>query len=144
MNRKQYEDAHKVARLCRIFADNMSRYLRETSLWELGYGVRVSIDTYLDNGERTDLRTVRLTKSPAETDLDEWWKSQVTQQYSNCDGWRIEYDPYAERKTLPENARFPEDRDERTGMAKDADHPYPPDGLWISAYDDPPVLDGGM
>lgn len=140
MNRKQYESAHEIMKFCRIFIDQMNLCMKHSGLKDLGYELCLDfMSTTLADGSRTNgnIYLQRFDNGKITTD----WLSQ-----RNIDGkgWVIGVDYFAETGSLPENARWPVNRDERTGMAKETDHPYPPDGLWISVYDDPPVLDGGM
>ena len=144
MNKEQYEAAHTILGFCRIFADQMSICLDNSGLRQLGYHLELDFDPCRFDDGKKSIAKVMLHKDIGEVGGKEWWESALVQRHWTDEGWLIVCDPYAKTNSLPEDVRYPEDRDERTGMAKKADHPYPPDGFWVGADYADPVLDGGQ
>ena len=144
MNKKQYEDAHAILSFCRIFTDQMVKCMKNSGLDKLGYHLNISFDpvTYEDN--QVSIGRVGLEKEITFDGSNEWWTSAFIQRHMVDEGWVIGHDPYAKTGTLPENIRYPEERDVSKRVAEKAEHPYPPDGLWISIYDYPPYVDSGV
>ncbi len=137
MNKQQYEAAHRIMGFCRVFIDQMNACLKNSGLKDLGYELCLDLmGATLSDGSRLNgsIYLQRFDNGKITTD----WLSQRNIEGK---GWVIGVDYFAETGSLPENARWPVNRDDRTGEPKAASKPYPPDGLWISSYDDPPVLD---
>lgn len=144
MNKEQYEAAHTILGFCRIFADQMVQCMKNSGLDKLGYHLNLSFDPVMFENGQISIGRVGLEKEATIDDRNNWWESAFIQRHILDEGWVIGHDPFAKTGTLPEDVRYPEDRDERTGMAKEAEHPYPPDGFWIGADYADPVLDGGQ
>ena len=142
MNKEQYEAAHTILGFCRIFCDQMVKCMKNSGLDKLGYHLNIDFDPTKYEDGKVSLGRIGIEKNISEYGSG-WWTEAFIQRHMEDEGWVIGHDPYAESGISPENIRFPEDRDERTGMAKKTEHPYPPDGLWISVYDYPPYVDGG-
>lgn len=144
MNKKQYEDAHTILGFCRIFADQMSKCLENSGLRDLGYHLEIDFDPHRFDDGTLSLSRVNLYKDLAEVGAREWWDSQFIQRHYEKKGWLICHDPYAETNSLPEDIRYPENRNISKRVAEKTDHPYPPDGFWVGADYCDSVLDGGQ
>ena len=144
MNREQYEAAHTILGFCRIFTDQMVKCMRNSGLDKLGYHLNISFDPVTYESGKTSIGRVGLEKEISDQGGTEWWTSAFIQRHIVDEGWMIGHDPYAEIGTLPENVRYPEERDVSNRVAKYSEHPYPMDGMWIGLDYNDPVLDGGQ
>ena len=142
MTQKQYADMHTIMACCRIFSDQMYKCLSNAGLLEQGYAIKMYIgDNNLFDG-CTENEYIELEQSILEHDFETWDKGRMTQRIVNKGRWYVDVDPIAETGSIPPEVCYKE----RTDLKRDSKSggkPYPPDGMWLSAYDYYPHVGGG-
>ena len=128
MTREQLETTKTLMEFCQNFADQILKIMQNNGL-DLVEGACVTIDvdprlqfvtkSVMMGRQDTEFGYVRMVKGYAD-------KNFVLSGKNTAEFERIFADP-AVAELLQE--------------AEKAEKPFPPDGLWISAYDDPPLLD---
>ena len=137
MNQKQYDDMTSIMQFGRIFSKAMSRAMEHCGLLQKGFFLTVSSeDIECDDGTHIT-GSVRLTSLDGANVAE-----SMTQLEYEGERWIVINDPYAKTGSVPPEIHCERKADDRKGMAKTSDKPYPSDGLWISSRDDNPILDG--
>ena len=136
MTQKQYDDMATILKFCRIFADQMRICMKNTGLWDKGF--LLTMDCF-----RTDCSdgcvldgAVRMFRRYDEESHHSEDMEQLSQEGK---GWYVVHDPVAKTGSLPPDVKIEKcAKNVCKGSRKDATKPYPPDGMWISSYDDTP------
>lgn len=142
MTNEQYAIAHMLMKHCREFVEKVNAVMDSSGLTDMGYHLEITTRACdYSSGERSR-GIVTIEKSAFE---DDYLESVFRQRNYVEKGWMNDHDPFRKKCSVPPVVRtrtikevvFP-------GEAEDGGKAYPPDGLWISAYDDPGDVDGGQ
>jgi hypothetical protein len=75
---------------------------------------------------------------------EEYYANSFSNQCYEEKGWVVLNDPVIKSGTVPPVVRTAETAARVYGSRKEAEKEFAPDGLWISRYDDPDPVDGGV
>ena len=141
MTQKQYADMTTIMQFGRIFSEQMKKCLVNSGLWEKGFCF--CVDAYPTHcSDNVDLSgSVRIFRGYDNPENDH--SEDMFQLNYDGKGWRVVNDPIAEAGSLPPEVHARERRDFNERIRENPSKPYPLDGMWISSFDDPPVLGGG-
>ena len=143
MNQQQYEDMKEIMRLAREFSDKAYELMDKAGLLEQDYELELRV--YQFKHEDGDVTTNRIELEPnISRNMEMYRKYRMEQVKYLGQEWTIHADPYAEKYVAIRDEDESSETDDSEGMAEDPGKPYPVDGLWISDFEHPPILDGGQ
>lgn len=139
MTQKQYEDMRTIMQFGRLFADAMRRAMINAGLTGQDFSLGVDVKNE-DIGSKDNLVcTVELMKNPCRN--DDYMESRMADFRFEKGGWEVVTDPVVKSGIVPPEVRTTETAfriyESRTEVQKES----PPDGLWISKFDDPYPVD---
>lgn len=144
MTQKQYEVGQVIMQMSRIFAKAMAECMKNSGLVDEGYvlSVRVQEGYKIDPGYTL---TGSVTLEPKELgSTEEYFNNSFCNHYYEEKGWMVVNDPVIKTGAVPPVVRTAETAARVYGSRKEAEKEFAPDGLWISRYDDPNPVDGGV
>ena len=141
MTDKQYADIATMMMYGRIFADQMYKCLVNSGLLDEGYVFQVSAGKGYDLFGATLATDVDICKGAKYKD----WRETRFLQMRMKDGVWIVYDDPKERtgSIPPVVITVKKDGAVKEAVGANAEKPYPPDGLWIGAFNHDSDVGGG-
>ena len=145
MTKKDYTQRQSMMEICRTFADQMGKCMDNAGLTKEGFILTIEIGDEEYGSEDHLLSMITLEESINDVGQEQWHKTQMCQMKLDGKGWLIHADPLAESGTVPESiyGKAKDSKDSVEGSGEKGTKPYPPDGLWLSTFDDRSVLGGG-
>ena len=143
MNQKQYDAARQIMQFSRLFADAMRKIMENNGLFDLDFTLDVRVEKLSIEGlygiceYQGDIGLVRRP-----TLHDDWETDYMHEMKVKGKGWVVHSDPMLNSGVVPPTVRTMETAERVYGEGKKTEKPTPPDGLWISRYDDPYPVDG--
>ena len=143
MTHKQYSDMTIIMEFCRIFADQMYKCMENAGLVKQGFKLQIEVSD-VEIGNDSQKCYVELEQNLLDTCEEEYIKNRMQQVRNNAEGWKVLNDPISDTGAVPSVVRSIKKEAGEPQERKATGTETPSDGLWISAYDDTPILDGGM
>lgn len=142
MNQKQYDAMESIMTFGRIFADQIAKCMENSGLLEDGFKFFVSVTDAVEQ-ENKFYESVALRQSVGNP---KWYETAKEQFRFANGGWK-EYNDYPTETgfahRISEVKTDESNRTVRERVAENSSKPYPPDNMWLSAFDDYSDVDGG-
>ena len=143
MTQQQYEAGQTIMQMCRIFSKAMRDCMKNSGLLADGYELNIKVWQPEDIGGAVITESIRL--DPHEVgSVEEYEEKSFSNHCYEREGWVVINDPIIKPGTVPPTVRTVETAERAFGRRKTVQTATPPDGLWISKYDDPYPVDGGQ
>lgn len=144
MTQQQYEAAQTIMQFSRIFADAMRECMKNSGLLDDGYELHLDVDVVELTHQPDDpiICTAKIHKNVQKH--EDWMDDRITHFKFWQEGWRVNADPVIKTGNVPPEVRISETASRVYGSGKKTEKPFAPDGYWISRYDCPDPVDGGM
>lgn len=144
MNQKQYDAGQTIMQMSRIFAKAMRECMKNSGLLDSGYELNIKIWQPDDiGGGNTITESIRLDPKEINSAAEYEEKAFSNHCYEEK-GWVVINDPIIKPGTVPPIVRTIETANRVFGSRKETAKATPPDGLWISRYNDPYPVDLGV
>ena len=142
MTRKQYEAAQIIMQMSRTFSRAMYECMQNAGLLDEGYVLDVNVRKPYEVIKGTYLRcAVELCQ---DVSIKEWLDNRMCVHDYVKEGWVVIDDPVVRSGCVPPDVRTADTAAEVYRAGKTAEKPFAPDGLWLSRYDDPCDVGGGV
>ena len=128
MNQKQFEAGKSISDLGKVFASSILPWIRSSGLYGNGYELTIHVGQpyVLESGD-TLTATIHLEN-------EKGFSEGFIYHHYLGKGWEKLHEP----RVLPDDVRKVEPDKGYPRSGEEAEKPFAPDGLWISAYDDTP------
>ena len=142
MTQKQYEDMRTIMQFGRIFADAMRRAMVNAGLVDQDFILEVQVQNEdIGDPDNHCISTVELWKHPVRN--EDYQESRMADFKFEKEGWEVVADPVVKPGIVPPEVRTMETATRVFESRKTVQKETPPDGLWISNYDNPYPVDLG-
>ena len=144
MTQKQYEEMRTIMQFGRLFADAMRRAMENACLLDQDFELHVDIHK-IDMDHRPNdalIESVEITKCVSRN--DDWQNDRMADFKFVQEGWIVNADPVIKGGVVPPTVRTMETASRVFESRKTVQKETPPDGLWISRFDDPYPMDSGV
>jgi hypothetical protein len=143
MNPKQYEAAQTIMQMSRIFVKAMRECMEHSGLMKDGYELHLHVFQGYECAGVNLINSIRL--DPRDINRPgEYEEKAFTNHCYEKEGWVVINDPVLKQGTVPPVVRTAETASRVFKSGKETAKEYPPDGLWISRFDDSDSMDGGQ
>ena len=142
MNQQQYEAGQTIMQMSRIFAKAMRECMKNSGLLDDGFELHIKV------WQPTEMEDVVLTETvslePKDyVSLEHYHANSFDNHCYEGKGWVVINDPIVKCGAVPPTVRTVETANRIFSGRKEVQKETPPDGLWISKYNDPYPVDLG-
>ncbi len=142
MTQQQYEAGQTIMQMSRIFAKAMRECMKNSGLLDEGYELRINVWQPEETEGFIITESIRL--DPKEiSSASEYEEKAFNNHYHVGKGWVVINDPIIKCGAVPPTVRTVETANRVFNGRKEVQKETPPDGLWISKYNDPYPVDLG-